>query len=104
MLPVLIVVYFFNLLLLILPIIAILSNFKFQIFNFQFSTLQFWFWVLLFKMVIEIIFLIPIAKFFNKLPLLFLFPLMQPFHIIYTVIAGWLGKFGRYSWKGRQVK
>ena len=104
MLPVLIVVYFFNLLLLILPIIAILSNFKFQIFNFQFSTLQFWFWLLLFKMVIEIIFLIPIAKFFNKLPLLFLFPLMQPFHIIYTVIAGWLGKFGGYSWKGRQVK
>ncbi len=104
MLPVLIVVYFFNLLLLILPIIAFLSNLKFLIFNFQFSTLQFWFWVLLFKMVIEIIFLIPVAKFFNKLPLLFLFPLMQPFHIIYTVIAGWLGKFGRYSWKGRQVK
>jgi len=104
MLPVLIVVYFFNMLLLILPIVAILSNFKFLIFNFQFSTLQFWFWVLLFKMVIEIIFLIPVAKFFNKLPLLFLFPLMQPFHIIYTVIAGWLGKFGGYSWKGRQVK
>jgi len=104
MLPVLIVVYFFNMLLLILPIVAILSNFKFLIFNFQFSTLQFWFWVLLFKVVIEIIFLIPVAKFFNKLPLLFLFPLMQPFHIIYTVIAGWLGKFGRYSWKGRQVK
>ena len=104
MLPVLIVVYFFNVLLLILPIIAILSNFKFLIFNFQFSTVQFWFWLLLFKVVIEIIFLIPIAKFFNKLPLLFLFPLMQPFHIIYTVIAGWLGKFGRYSWKGRQVK
>lgn len=104
MLPVLIVVYFFNVLLLILPIVAILSNFKFLIFNFQFSTLQFWFWLLLFKVVIEIIFLIPIAKFFNKLPLLFLFPLMQPFHIIYTVIAGWLGKFGRYSWKGRQVK
>jgi len=104
MLPVLIVVYFFNMLLLILPIVAILSNFKFLIFNFQFSTLQFWFWLLLFKVVIEIIFLIPIAKFFNKLPLLFLFPLMQPFHIIYTVIAGWLGKFGRYSWKGRQVK
>ena len=104
MLPVLIVVYFFNVLLLILPIVAILSNFKFLIFNFQFSTVQFWFWLLLFKVVIEIIFLIPIAKFFNKLPLLFLFPLMQPFHIIYTVIAGWLGKFGRYSWKGRQVK
>ena len=35
MLPVLIVVYFFNVLLLILPIIAFLSNFKFLIFNFQ---------------------------------------------------------------------
>jgi hypothetical protein len=29
---------------------------------------------------------------------------MQPFHIMYTVIAGWLGKFGSYKWKGRKVK
>jgi hypothetical protein len=28
----------------------------------------------------------------------------QPFHILYTVIAGWLGKFGSYQWKERSVK
>jgi cellulose synthase/poly-beta-1,6-N-acetylglucosamine synthase-like glycosyltransferase len=104
MLPVLMVVYFFNVILFALPLFSMLYSDKYSIFNIQYSIIQLWFWLLLFKMVIEIIFLIPVAKFFNKLPLLFLFPLIQPFHIIYTVIAGWLGKFGRYSWKGRQVK
>ncbi|MBP6430452.1 MAG: glycosyltransferase [Ferruginibacter sp.] len=97
MLPVLVVVYFFNVLLLALPFIGIA-------FNAQYSILGLWLWLLLFKILIEIIFLIPVAKFFNKQSLLFLFPIMQPFHIIYTVIAGWLGKFGSYSWKGRNVK
>jgi len=29
---------------------------------------------------------------------------MQPLHILYTVAAGWLGRFGSYQWKGRTVK
>jgi hypothetical protein len=45
-----------------------------------------------------------VAAFFNSSKLLFWFPLAQPFHIVYTVIAGWLGKFGTYKWKGRDVK
>lgn len=59
---------------------------------------------LLFKTIIELIFLIPVAGFFHKEKLLWWFPLAQPFHIVYTVIAGWLGKFGKYEWKGRTVK
>lgn len=59
---------------------------------------------LLFKTIIELVFLIPVANFFQKEKLLVWFPLAQPFHIIYTVIAGWLGKFGKYEWKGRTVK
>jgi cellulose synthase/poly-beta-1,6-N-acetylglucosamine synthase-like glycosyltransferase len=59
---------------------------------------------LLFKTIIELVFLIPLANFFQKEKLLVWFPLAQPFHIIYTVIAGWLGKFGKYEWKGRTVK
>ena len=59
---------------------------------------------LLFKTIVELIFLVPVAHFFNSKKLLWFFPLAQPFHIIYTVIAGWLGKFGSYSWKGRLVK
>lgn len=59
---------------------------------------------LLIKTIVELIFLIPVAGFFNKRYLLFWFPFMQPFHIVYTVVAGWLGKFSNYSWKGREVK
>jgi hypothetical protein len=28
----------------------------------------------------------------------------QPFHILYTVIAGAFGLFGQYKWKGRRVR
>jgi cellulose synthase/poly-beta-1,6-N-acetylglucosamine synthase-like glycosyltransferase len=55
------------------------------------------------KTIIELWFMIPVAKFFNKQKWLWYFPLMQPLHIIYTVIAGWLGRFGKYEWKGRVV-
>ena len=60
--------------------------------------------VLFAKTITELIFLIPVASFFKKQSLLMWFPLLQPFHIVYTVIAGWLGKFGTYEWKGREVK
>jgi hypothetical protein len=50
------------------------------------------------------LFLFQIAKFFEKQPILWWFPLAQPFHILYTIIAGWLGKFGSYTWKSRMVK
>lgn len=59
---------------------------------------------LIFKTMIELVFLIPVARFYKKEKLLWWFPLAQPFHIVYTVIAGWLGKFGKYEWKGRTVK
>ena len=95
-LPVLIVVYFFNCLLFVLPIIAVFNNA-------QFSILALWLWILFFKIVIELFFLFPVAKFFNKEKLLWLFPIMQPVHILYTIVAGWLGKFGKYEWKKRRV-
>jgi cellulose synthase/poly-beta-1,6-N-acetylglucosamine synthase-like glycosyltransferase len=59
---------------------------------------------LLVKTIVELIFMVPVASFFKKGKLLIWFPLMQPFHILYTVVAGWLGKFGKYEWKGRGVK
>ena len=60
--------------------------------------------VLIVKLLIELIFVHPVATFYNKENLLPLFPLFQPLHIIYTVIAGWLGVFGSFEWKGRRVK
>lgn len=55
------------------------------------------------KTLIEIPFMYASAKFFKQQKLLFWFALMQPFHIVYTVIAGWFGTFGSYKWKGRTI-
>ncbi len=59
--------------------------------------------ILLFKITLELYFLLPVARFFNKTELLLWFIPGQIFHIPYIVVAGWLGKFGSYQWKGRQV-
>lgn len=66
----------------------------------------FWYWLLLVlaKTLIEFSLMLPAAKFYRETAVLGWFPFMQPFHILYTVIAGWLGKFGSYEWKGRTVK
>ncbi len=56
------------------------------------------------KTIVELIFLYPVAKFFGEQKLLWWFVPAQPFHILYILIAGWLGKFGSYQWKGRNVK
>ena len=56
------------------------------------------------KTIVELLFLFPVAAFFGKQKQLWWFLPAQPFHIFYTVIAGWLGKFGSYQWKGRRVK
>lgn len=56
------------------------------------------------KTFIEMVFLYPVARFFNRTALLGWFPLAQPFHILYTLIAGFLGNFGTYQWKGRWVQ
>ena len=105
---VLLLVYLFNLLLLVLPIVAIFKNTVLNIhiypFNFIFSFFELWIFLIIGKTIIELLFLLPVARFFNQVKLLWLFPLMQPFHILYTIAAGWLGKFGSYQWKGRNVK
>ena len=60
--------------------------------------------ILILKTIIELTFMYPIAKFYNKQNLIKWFPFFQPMHIVYTVIAGWLGVFGSFEWKGRRVK
>ncbi len=90
---VLLLVYGLNVMMLILFIASLINNS--------------WAGVLLLfaaKTSMELFFLYPVASFFEKQKLLWFFPLAQPFHIIYTVIAGWLGKFGSYQWKERKVK
>jgi cellulose synthase/poly-beta-1,6-N-acetylglucosamine synthase-like glycosyltransferase len=64
-----------------------------------------WFGILLFvKFLVELIFLVPVAGFFPKRKLLWFFLPAQPFHLAYTVIAGFFGQTGSYEWKGRRVK
>ena len=105
---VLLLVYLVNVLLVVLPVTAIFIKSAFSIslypFTFVFRLWEPWIFLLIIKTLAELIFLMPVSKFFGKRSMLWVFPLMQPFHIIYTVIAGWLGKFGSYKWKGRDVK
>ena len=59
---------------------------------------------ILIKIAAELLLLWPVSRFFDRRKLLPWFIFFQPFHIMYTLIAGFLGKFGTYSWKGRKVK
>ena len=91
---VLVLVYAFNVWMLILGIASFFSLQAFYIFLVA----------LFIKVVAELSFLFPVARFFGQRNLLWYFIPSQPFHILYTVMAGWLGIFGSYRWKGRKVK
>jgi len=91
---VLLMVYLYNVMLTVLPILGIWNIFYIKLVVI----------LGLFKTLAELFFMIPVARFFGEKKLLWWFPLMQPLHIVYTVTAGWLGKFGIYQWKGRTVK
>jgi cellulose synthase/poly-beta-1,6-N-acetylglucosamine synthase-like glycosyltransferase len=66
-----------------------------------------WRWLLIliaFKTISEYFFVSKVAHFFQQQSLMKYFPFCQPFHILYTVIAGSFGSFGKYEWKNRKVK
>jgi cellulose synthase/poly-beta-1,6-N-acetylglucosamine synthase-like glycosyltransferase len=91
---VLLIVYVFNLSFLFLLIAGLWNSF-------------YWWGLLMLlaaKTVIELPFVISIASFFDQKNQLKYFIFFQPVHILYTIAAGWLGKFGSYEWKGRKVK
>jgi cellulose synthase/poly-beta-1,6-N-acetylglucosamine synthase-like glycosyltransferase len=91
---VLVLVYLFNLSFPVLFVAGFLNFFA-------------WKYLLLFfviKYVVELAFMYPVAKFYHRQNLLKWFVVMQPFHIVYTLFAGALGKTGTYKWKGRSVK
>jgi cellulose synthase/poly-beta-1,6-N-acetylglucosamine synthase-like glycosyltransferase len=93
LLPVLLMVYLFN-----------LSLFLMFFLGFFFCELLVAFlFLLLIKTLIEWFYMKVASQFFGKLSFVH-FALLQPLHIVYMVVAGWLGKFGNYQWKGRSVK
>jgi uncharacterized membrane protein len=91
---VLVLVYFYNVLLLALALLAFRDIDYLKLLLISSTT----------KTIAELMFMYPVAEFYKEKKLLWWFPLMQPFHVMYMVIAGWLGKFGSYRWKGRKVK
>jgi cellulose synthase/poly-beta-1,6-N-acetylglucosamine synthase-like glycosyltransferase len=66
-----------------------------------------WRWLVFFlvlKIFAEYFFVSTVAGFFRQKALMKYFIFCQPFHILYTVIAGGLGAFGKYKWKDRIVR
>lgn len=91
---VLILVYLFNFSFLVLLIAGFFNKIYFYAF------LAGW----LLKTIVELPFITSVASFFNKQQRLIFFFIFQPLHIAYTILAGFLGSFGKYEWKGRRVK
>jgi hypothetical protein len=56
------------------------------------------------KTIFELVFLSPVARFYQIEKELRFFPFYQPLHILYTLIAGFFGQVKTYTWKGRKVK
>ncbi|MEI9910003.1 MAG: hypothetical protein WDO71_10205 [Bacteroidota bacterium] len=93
-LPVLVLVYFFNLSFLVLLAAG------FEDHRYWLCALILW----LLKTLVEFPFFRSLSIFFNKQWALKWFFFFQPLHIFYTVISGLFGQFGKYEWKGRKVK
>lgn len=90
----LVLVYFFNVVFIVLALAGFWNHYYWQ------AALA----LLLLKTLVELTFLIPVARFFKQQKLLWLFPLCQPLHILYTVTIGLISQFGSYQWKGRTTK
>jgi len=100
---VLLLVFTFNGLLLSIPFLCIFYNPIIQVSSFSCSLFCGWGIVLILKSLVEWYFLFPVAQFFGRENLGFSFFIAQPFHILYTVIAGFPRRNKAYEWKGRNV-
>lgn len=90
---VLLLMYLFNVSLFIMPVLAI----------FNVTFLIYWLIFLILKTIVEASFAKRMSVFFG-FKMKWYYALLQMHHVVYMVVAGWLGKFGTYQWKGRQVK
>ncbi|WP_343523453.1 glycosyltransferase [Pedobacter sp.] len=82
--------------------LSLLSNFVTGLFIPGFLTLVFY--QLVFKMVLETLFLWDVTGFAKRRGLLILMPVLNVLHIIYMVYIGIAGNSGKYNWKGRMVR
>jgi len=91
---ILMLVYLFNLSFLVLIILGIFNPVLFYLAGGMLAA----------KIIAEYLFIVPVAKFFGEEWVLRYFFFLQPLHIVYIIIAGFLGFIGGYKWKGRKVK
>ena len=59
---------------------------------------------LIFKIAIELIFLVDVTGFAKRRSLLVLLPVLNVFHVLYIIYIGIAGNSGKYNWKGRMVR
>jgi len=92
-LPVLLLVYTFNLCFPVLLAASFMNSYYWK----------YLFGLWLAKTLVEWPLFLGAAKFFQRRSLVPLFFFFQPLHIMYTLISGFLGQAGEYEWKGRRV-
>lgn len=92
--PVLLLVYLFNL---ALPVLCVAGFWDMHQFIHAF-------FLLVLKTLVELPLFTSLAAFFEKRRAIRLFPLFQPLHVVYTLISGFFGQFGKYEWKGRRIR
>ncbi|HEX4852471.1 MAG TPA: glycosyltransferase, partial [Puia sp.] len=56
------------------------------------------------KTIVEFPFVYNVAAFFRQQKLMTYFFFLQPLHILYIVVVGFLGKFSTFTWKGRRLR
>ncbi len=88
--------------LLLVYLLNISLAFGFIIGLFSISLLVKIFLLIVLKSAIEFYFLHKAKNLFSGFSYL-KFLALQPFHIVYIILAGWLGYFKKYEWKGRKV-
>jgi len=101
LMPILALVFAFNLMLIASFISCFLSDDLLTLPWFEVSAWYALGFIVGMKILIEILFLIPVSRFFGSTKKLFFFSFLQPLHILYIVVAALLGQSGSYSWKGR---
>ncbi len=79
------------------PVLLLLSFYKLTFLSVAFIYLAI-------KVIVEYFFIVQVSTFFNKQKELLWLIVLQPIHILYMIVAGVLGMFGTYQWKGRKTK
>ncbi len=59
---------------------------------------------LIFKILVELLFMVPLCNFSGRRELLRYLPVISIIHIFYLIFIGIAGNSGKYNWKGRIVK